>query len=735
MATKGKTRSRLVPFLAPVAVAGLLAAAEHLDLSQQLENVTVDRRFKAREPHDPPVDPRILLVGIGEYSLKQVGRWEEWTRRVHAKFLEQLNLRSPAVVAYDFFFSEPSKDSEGDDAFAGMLELFPGAITGAVADDKSLNAPAYSGETIGKTRPLSRVEGDRTGMVSAPNGRVPIPRIAEGSWTGFVNSPPSIIGGIRRKIPLIVEFGGRVYPAFVLQILMQLEGVGSDDVEVVLGEAVRVNCADGDQVAIPIDGSGFMNLNYRGRSAFSPIEYIGVMKWLSEFESGIEWPESRPPIENQIVLVGQMADGLTDFGPTPFSSREPLVLVQAIALNNILQRDYLQIVPLWQILLGWLPLAWGTLIFLQRSPVFWSATAPVALVAAYVAFAFLLFKEHSLQLPLFLPVTGFLLVHGGALLDRIVLETRAKSRIKNVFGTFAPPQVVDAIIASGEDPKLGGEEVEITAFFSDIQGFSTFSEKLAPEPLVVLMNDYLTALTDVLMAQGGSLDKYIGDAIVGMFGAPMSFPDHAHRACVATIEMQREQTRLRDKWRREGSWPEIVYQMQTRIGLNSGQAVVGHMGSPRRVNYTMMGDTVNLAARCESGAKSYGVYTMVTGETRAGSMQAKDDIAFRYLDKIVVKGRSRPAEIFEVIGFTSELSPRTADCISLYGGGIEKYLARDWDGARSVFEKSAGLETFLPGSLPGVETNPSLVMIGRCRTMKEHPPGEDWDGRYVMTSK
>lgn len=724
-----------MPLLAPVGVLALLFAVASLDLSQQLENVTVDWRFKARESSDPPADSRILLVGIGELSLRQFGKWEDWTRKNHADFLSLASLRQPKVVAFDFFFSEPSREEENDVAFAEWLEMFPGAITGAVADDTASGALPYPKPSIGKTRPIERVFGDRAKLVRAPNGRVPIDRIAEGAWTGFVNSPPSGLDGIRRRMPLVVEFGGNVYPSFVLQILMQLDGVGGDAVEVRLGEAVVIDRGAEGARYIPVDAGGFLHLNYRSAKSLAPTEYTGLMAWLDDFDKTQDWPGNRPVVDGQIVLIGQVAEGLTDFGPTPYSAREPLVHVQAVALNNILQADYLRIVPLWQVMLGWLPLAWGTLWFLRKAPVLWSAGVPLALVVIFVAVGFSLFEEDSVQIPLFLPVLGFLLVNGGALVDRLVIETRAKSRIKNLFGTYVSPEVVESMVNSGEDPKLGGQTAEITAFFSDVQSFSTFSEKLDAERLVALMIDYLTAMTDILVYRGGTLDKYIGDAIVGMFGAPLHFPDHAHRACAATIEMQIEQGKLREKWHRDGGWPEIVYQMQTRIGLNTGPAVIGNMGSPRRFNYTMMGDTVNLAARCESGAKSYGVFTMVSGETRSAALATKDDIAFRYLDKIVVKGRSRPVEMYEVMGFAADLTAEANDCVEIYLSGIEKYLARDWDGARAAFEKSSRLEPFRPGILPGVYDNPSLVLIGRCAEMKANPPGEDWDGRYVMTSK
>jgi adenylate cyclase len=313
-------------------------------------------------------------------------------------------------------------------------------------------------------------------------------------------------------------------------------------------------------------------------------------------------------------------------------------------------------------------------------------------------------------------------------LRRLVIELRAKSRIKGMFGTYLSPQVVEQMVASGEEPKLGGQQAEITAFFSDIAGFSSFSEKLTPERLVTLMNDYLTEMTDILHDNGGTLDKFIGDAIVGMFGAPLPFEAHAYHGCRAAILMQKRQLELQEKWRQEGNWPEIVYEMKTRIGLNSGAAIIGNMGSRRRFNYTMMGDTVNLAARTESGAKSYGVYTMITGETKALAQQHKDDLAFRFLDKIVVKGRSLPVDVYELVGFKDDLADGTKDCLALFQQGIERYLDQDWDAAKTLFQQSATLEIHQGD-------NPSLILQKRCDAMKNNPPGANWDGVFIMKSK
>jgi adenylate cyclase len=253
------------------------------------------------------------------------------------------------------------------------------------------------------------------------------------------------------------------------------------------------------------------------------------------------------------------------------------------------------------------------------------------------------------------------------------------------------------------------------------------------------MNEYLTAMTNILQEERGTLDKYIGDAIVAMYGAPIPMDDHAYQSVRTAILMQKRQIELREKWAYEeekwGKCHGLVSKMQTRIGCNTGTATVGNMGALDRFNYTMMGDMVNLAARCESGAKAYGAYIMITEETKLASQQTRDDIAFRYLDKIVVKGRKEAVAMFEPTGFMADLNQETQDCLDCFKQGIDKYLKQDWDGALSMFEKAKELEPNKPGVTPGVVDNPSMILINRCNVMKENPPGGDWDGVYVMTSK
>jgi adenylate cyclase len=305
-----------------------------------------------------------------------------------------------------------------------------------------------------------------------------------------------------------------------------------------------------------------------------------------------------------------------------------------------------------------------------------------------------------------------------------------------MFGSYVSPELVERMVDSGEEPGLGGEKSRISAFFSDIQGFSSFSEKLEPEDLVELINEYLGGMTDILIEEGGTLDKYIGDAIVAFFGAPVHYNDHAHRACVTAHKIQIRQAQLREKWKNEGDkWPEIVWEMQTRIGINTGEVITGNMGSSKRFNYTMMGDDVNLAARCESGAKSYGVFTMVTGQTRSESEEITDRCVFRMLDRIVVKGRTKPVEVHELVGFRDQLSDSDFQCIDLFERGLTAYFKQDWNEASKLFTESSKLEKFKPGGVLKNPTNPSLVMLDRIEQLSTDKLPADWDGVYIMKTK
>lgn len=441
-----------------------------------------------------------------------------------------------------------------------------------------------------------------------------------------------------------------------------------------------------------------------------------------------------------IILVGAVDPMLQDLAKTPFDDVPvPKVGFHGNLMKTFVSGKYIRRLPEWagHALTFLLTISVVLLALMQRLNEIRFKILALLLVVLYIGTACWLFASNHVVVPLAAPLGATVMTGVIALGWQLVDEQRAKSRIKGLFGTYVSPELVEKMVKTGESPNLGGVEAEITAYFSDIQNFSAFSELLPPDRVVELMNEYLTSSTDVILAEKGALDKYIGDAVVAMFGGLAPLEDHAYRACVASQLTQIRLGELREKWRSEGDkWPEIVCNMRSRIGMNSGVAIIGNMGSPSRFNFTMMGDNVNLAARMESGAKSYGVLTMVTEATYLDCVKhGGDHVVFRNLDKIIVKGRSEPVSVFEVVGLKDHVKDRTLECLAFYAEGLALYQAMDWDGAQRCFRQSANLEAYQPDSTPEIRTNPSLAMISRCLQLRIHPPGEGWDGVYVMENK
>lgn len=727
-------KDHVLPALVCFGVALALAQMEWL---QRFENITLDARARLRTRFFP-TNPRddVVLIGIDEASLnnKAFGRWP-WDRSLHGDFVQLCGFVKPSVIAWDILFDDPHEE---DGRFAngirrGKTDVVLGgqsaeADIGLKPDDASLKKFPIA--------PLSRIEGDRSAVAGDDAMSVPRAPLGEVADIGFVNAPPGP-DGVLREAPLIVRIGDRIYPTLSLRSLMHHWHLTSDQVLVRLGDAVVIE-NDFMRRRIPIDRAGNFLINYRHTlGGFRNYGYAEAFTLLKQRFVDKRPVDETPELTGRILLIGQTADGLTDFGPTPLSSHTPLVLVHANVLENVLNDDFARRArnaPIWVV--GFAITA-ASLAFLTKRKFYQQALFSLGVPVAYSLAAILCWAKFSVWVPVVWPVLGFGSAQIFMVGRRVLAEQRAKEQIKGMFGTYVSPELVSRMVASGESPRLGGHEADITAFFSDIQAYSTFSEKLPPEQLVELLNEYLTACTDIVQEEGGTLDKYIGDAIVAMFGAPIALPDHAARACLATLRVQGRLAELRAKWEGEGGrWPEAVRKMRSRVGLNSGPAIIGNMGSRTRFNYTMTGDNVNLAARMESGAKSWGVYSMCTESTRlACERHAPGRVVFRPLGRIVVKGRTQAVPIHELVGLTAEVAASVHEGLGLFAEALASYYARDWDGARARFERSQLLESNIPGRAAGVATNPSLVYLGLVEHFRREPPPENWNGEYVMTEK
>lgn len=444
------------------------------------------------------------------------------------------------------------------------------------------------------------------------------------------------------------------------------------------------------------------------------------LKWFQRFK-------------DKVIFIGGVDATLKDLAPTPFSRAPmPKVALHANAFRTVDAEAYITVVSGFR--------AYGIVAILAASVaglLLWSGRGRLctrilsaAVLAGYISYAFYTFGSAGVVLPLVAPVGASVSAALFVVLFKLTFEERQRRRIKSLFGAYVSPSLVNDMIESERDPELGGTQVAITALFSDVVGFSALSEKLSPSELVALMNEYLGEMTETFQEEQGTLDKYVGDAIVTMFGMPYPVEDHAARACRSAMLMQQRHGELRARWAEEGKWPSEISNMRTRIGINTGEAVIGNMGSEMRFNYTMMGDSVNLAARCESGAKTYGVYTMVTSDTLHSALSFGEDLSYRKLDRVIVKGRSQPVEIYELWDSTVDQS-LLEPCRNAYEVALEAYFAGNWEAALAGFEASLEYEP----ARAYAPTTPSEVLANRCRDFIKDGSPEGWDGAYRMSSK
>jgi adenylate cyclase len=725
------------------------------------ENKALDWRFRFRGEADAPV--KVIYVDIDSQSLAEIGGFP-WSRsyfaRVCSALIERAGVRA---VGIDVVFSENGvaeaidwrKRVDGNREFARYLAPTPPVVLAAsygAAIDRDINGRLVF-------RQLPRVDRLAAGEAGEPP-ETPAFRLSERDGARLWS--PAIVGlidtrdGGTRSVPAYAPTAVRTYLHLSIELARLHYGVPADGVKIA-DDHIDLVRADGTSAArIPLRERQFLDVNWfsawtsparNPRVGFSTVfAYADMLaSGKPEERAAAETFFAQPDFKEAIVLIGPVDPLLQDLATTPFDDLVPVpkVSIHGNLLKTIVSEKYLRPLPEWRgvawaghavtlaltLLVAALATAGGARGTLAK-------LGAVAALGGYVALVFGCFRAGQIVLPVAAPLGAAFTASFLGVIVRLIEEQKQKGRIKGLFGTYLAPSVVDAMIESGRDPELGGHDAEITAYFSDIQSFSAFSEVMSSAQLTELLNEYLTACTDIVQAEGGSLDKYIGDAVVAMYGAPIELADHAYRACVASQLVQRRIAELREKWRGEGGrWPAPVHGLRTRIGLNTGECMIGNMGSRTRFNYTMMGDNVNLAARMESGAKSWGVYTLCTEATRRACERHGDRVVFRPLGRIVVKGRTQPVPIHEIVGLKEDVTPRTHECLGLFADALERYYARDWTRAEELFAQSGELEPNLPGQTPGVTDNPSRVYLRIIAHHRAEPPPAEWDGVFVMQGK
>ncbi len=486
----------------------------------------------------------------------------------------------------------------------------------------------------------------------------------------------------------------------------------------------------GREIKIPVDEYGCMLIYYQGKGKPNrTYRYLSYYDVISDRYDPTQY-------QGKAFILGSSATALFDIVASTFEEDYPGVEIHATLLNTILTNTFMRPMKKYHTFLIVLCISLFIGFITYFLPPVWSVIISVFTGGLYL-YVTLQYFNVGLWVEVMRPELAIIFTFLMVILARYIFEERDKKFLNDAFKNYISPELIDQMIESGSKPSLGGSEGIITAYFTDIQGFSTFSEKLgSPTKLVELLNEYLSAMTEILIGNQGTLDKYEGDAIIAFFGAPVVMKDHAGVACLTALYMQEKLKELRKKWASEGEkWPEIVHNMRMRIGINSGPIVTGNMGSRMRMNYTMMGDAVNLAARLESGAKQYGVYSIASEDSLK---LTAGQVISRELDLIRVVGKSEPVRIFELLCTKDTITPDIQKCLDIFAAGLDFYRRQKWDDAIREFTECGKFEPHNPATNPGCKTMPSLVMLERCEQYKTdrriHLP-EDWDGVYTATEK
>ncbi len=687
--------------------------------------------LKRHKSHKNSTTNKIVLGAIDELSIKHYGRFP-WPRSVWAKLIRQLEKLGVKEIAFDVIFSEEELNSEGDGLFIQAISDFQ-QQGGAVIIPYSLaQADSQHQEIIFNETPVDLynyiIETQEPEDISLKPHKVmsstfPIEKLLDvHPALGYIGSNPDH-DGIFRKYPLVVKLENVYVPSFSLIAYEKFKKTTSKLKVLTSGTGIL----SFDKGGIELNNLGETEIRWLGSDNF--FETFS----LRSLDKGSIPPKLAAILKDSMVFIGSTSFAAHDLRHTPIDSELPGVFYH-MNMTQMLLDNYLYQGKDKSLLVSWILFCIGVLVFLLiakfKNSVYNSVFA-IAFTIGLIIYDYYYLLPHGYQISLFIILHAVI----GSYLWISILDfyaaTRDRNFLKHAFGTYISPELIEIMHKEGHEPHLGGVSQEITAFFSDIQGFTTISEGLTPAELVEVLNEYLTCMTNLLLESRGTLDKYEGDAMVAFFGAPVRFEDHAYRACFAATQMQKALLKLKQQWRAQYKWNDLVCNMHMRIGLNTGVAVVGNMGSESRMNYTMMGDEVNLASRLEQAGKQYGVYNLVSESTYKATY---NDFVYREVDTIRVVGKSIPVKTYELLGQKGEVHREILDGIERFHKALSLYKNMVFEEAMVIFEELISWEkSRYPES--DNTTSPSEIYLDRCIQFLQSPPDKDWDGVYTLTEK
>ena len=689
------------------------------------------------------LDQRIVIVNIDEKSLAEVGRWP-WSRDITAELVRQLNQRYQVkAIGFDVSFPEPDTSSGYrtlEELANGELKNLPDFATRIQALKPALDydgrlAKAFQGKPVvlgyylydkpskgllpDAAFTTTDLNGHALGALSTSGYEANLPELQRAARAGGFFNAELDPDGILRSSPLMARVGSGYYESLALATARvalgatRIRPLAQNTTELDSVEAIGLNTVP-RQTRIPVEHKLMTLIQFRGKGG----QEGGAFRYIS----AVDVLKGRTPLaelSQRIVLVGTTAAGLNDLRATPVKPDYPGVEVHANIIASILDGDVKQRpdfssgFDLLQVIL--IGILLGAL--LPRLAPAYSILLALATATSIGALNFWLYQSANLVLPI---ATVLLLVLALSVSDLAwgyLFEHRKRHAMANLFGEYVAPELVAEMAENPESYQMEGESRELTVLFADVRGFTAISEELTPRALREYINPYLTVMSENIRGNFGTLDKYIGDAVMAFWGAPVALPDHASRAVATALQMQASAATLNQDFIRRGLPP-----LHIGIGLTTGQMHVGDMGSKIRRAYTVMGDVVNLSSRLEGITKVYGVGIVVGEETR----RAAPEFAYRELDRVRVKGKQKPVPIFEPLALDSAIDPELRNALAQWHDALGLIRSMSWDQAEIAVQE---LHRRYPADAL------YLFYLQRIAHYRERPPPPDWDGVTVYDSK
>ncbi len=712
----------------------------HLAAMSRLENFTYDMRLNMLMPDK--LDDRIVIIDIDEKSLKEQGRWP-WSRNKLADLVNKLfDDYHVNVLGFDVVFAEKDESSglksleeiktkylASDQALSQVIEslrpkldydqVFADSLKGRnvvlgyffLRDDES----SISGVLPLASFVEASFKGKNIHFMEATGFGANLEVLQDNAQTAGHFNPDPDEDGISRKAPMLIKYDGKMYEALSVAVARAATGATKIEAGYAKGFGVGKQYSGLEwlklgSLRIPVDEQVSALIPYRGPQGSFP--YISATDVLTS-------KVAPATLKNKIVLLGTTAAGLMDLRATPVQNIYAGVEIHANMIAGILDNNIKEH-PAYTLGAEFLLLLLVGLLLAISLPALsplWATVLTLATTAVVILFNLSVWQYANLVLPLASLLVMIASIYFVNMSYGFFVESRGKKQLAGLFGQYVPPELVDEMAENPEAFSLEGESREMTVLFSDVRGFTTISEGLDPKQLTQLMNEFLTPMTHVIHHNRGTIDKYMGDAIMAFWGAPLPDNDHAKHALQAAVGMIAALNKLQQDFAAKG-WPSI----NIGVGLNSGLMTVGNMGSEFRMVYTVMGDSVNLGSRLESLTKNYGVQIIVSEFTKA----LVPDFAYRELDTVRVKGKDKPVTIFEPICEEAQLDKATKDSLKLYREALKLYRNQNWDLAEMQLINLQKLEP---------QRYVYDMYIKRIAHFRQSPPISNWDGVFNYETK